>query len=39
MHPFLTTEAEQIAAVMKDVMFRINLRIEDTRRQCYDGLR
>ena len=37
MHPLLTTEADQIFGVIKDVLLRINLRIEDARGQCYDG--
>ena len=37
MHPLLTTEADHIVAVIKDVLLRIKLRIEDARGQCYDG--
>ena len=37
MHPLLTTAADQIVAVIKDVLLRINLRIEDAGGQCYDG--
>ena len=37
MHPLLTIEADQIITVIKDVLLRINLRVEDARWQCYDG--
>ena len=37
MHPLLTAEADQIVAVIKDVLLRINLHIEDACGQCYDG--
>ena len=37
MHPMQGTSADQIAFIIKDVLLRMNLRLEDARGQCYDG--
>ncbi len=37
MHPMQGTSADQIVFIIKDVLLRMNLRLEDARGQCYDG--
>ena len=37
MHPLPNTMAKGIVAVIKDILLRLNLKVEDSRGQCYDG--
>ena len=37
MHPLQGTGADQIMFIIKDILLRMNLRLGDTRGQCYDG--
>eukprot|EP00112_Aurelia_sp_Birch-Aquarium-sp1_P015994 Seg3588.3 transcript_id=Seg3588.3/GoldUCD/mRNA.D3Y31 product="Zinc finger MYM-type protein 1" protein_id=Seg3588.3/GoldUCD/D3Y31 len=37
MHPMEGTSADQIVFIIKDILLRMNLRLEDARGQCYDG--
>ena len=37
MHPMQGTGADQIVFIIKDILLRMNLRLEDARGQCYDG--
>ena len=37
LHAIPDTSADQIVAIIKDVLLRMNLRIENARDQCYDG--
>ena len=37
MHPLERTNADQVAAILKNALLRINLNIRRTRWQCYDG--
>ena len=37
MHPLPRTTADQVVAVLKDVLLRMNLNIQHARGQCYDG--
>ena len=36
-HPLVNTSANHIVLVIKDMLLRINLKIENARGQCYDG--
>ena len=35
--PVAQTNADTIVSCIKDVLLRMNLRIQDARGQCYDG--
>ena len=37
LHPIPDTSADEIIAVIKDILIRMNLKIENARGQCYDG--
>ena len=37
MHPLKDTSADHIVFIIKDILQRMNLRLEDARGQCYDG--
>ena len=37
MHPLERTNADQVAAILKNALLRINLNIQRARWQCYDG--
>ena len=37
LHPIPDTSADEIVAVIKDILIRMNLKIENARGQCYDG--
>ena len=37
MHPLERTNADQVGAILKNVLLRINLNIQRARGQCYDG--
>ena len=37
MHPMQGTGADQIVFIIKDILLRMNLRLEGARDQCYDG--
>ena len=37
MHPIPNTTANQIVAVIKDILLRMNLKMNNARGQCYDG--
>jgi len=37
MHPLPNTTADEIVRVIKDILLRMNLRVENARGQCYDG--
>ena len=36
-HPLVNTSANHIVLVIKGMLLRINLKIENARGQCYDG--
>ena len=37
MRPLVNTSADHIVLVIKDILLRMNLKIENTRRQCHEG--
>ena len=37
MHPLERTNADQVVAILKNALLRINLNIQRARGQCYDG--
>ena len=37
LHPIPDTSADEIVAVIKDILIWMNLKIENARGQCYDG--
>ena len=37
LHPIPDTSADEIVAVIKNILIRMNLKIENARGQCYDG--
>ena len=37
MHLLERTNADQVVAILKNALLRINLNIQRARRQCYDG--
>ena len=37
LHPIPDTSADEIVAVIKDILIRMNLKIENARGQCCDG--
>ena len=37
MHPMKGTGADQIVFLIKDILLRMNLSLQDSRGQCYDG--
>ena len=39
MHPLERKNADQVAAILKNALLRINLNIQRTRWQCYEGRR
>ena len=36
-HPLPNTTADEIVRIIKDILLRMNLKVENTRGQCYDG--
>ena len=37
MHPFKRTNADQVVAILKNALLRINFNFQRARGQCYDG--